>query len=140
MPDAAASLTELVFRVKDAFESADMMALGALFAPRARVHVLGTSLPVEEFTRQLGELLARVDRPRLELVRVEETAIGRDGSVLTCAAEVSLVDRRTQHLGTVPGILTIRAAFAAGDGDMTDDADDLGRLLITELTFRHAAA
>lgn len=142
MPDAEASLTDLVFRVKDAFEGADMEGLARLFVPRASVHVLGRSLPVEEFVQQLGELLTQVDRPRLDVVRMEDATIAQDPLSLTCSAEVSLVDRRTQHLGTVPGVLMIRAASVPGEPSPESPESAGGApssLLIRELSFKQAA-
>lgn len=139
MADAEAILTELVFRLKDAFEESDMDGLVRLFVPRAPVHVLGQSLPVEEFVQQLGDLLTQVDRPRLDVVRTEDATIARDSLALTCSAEVSLVDRRTQHLGTVPGVLMIRAASVPGETSPESDGGTPGGLLIRELSFQQAA-
>ena len=130
MPDAAASLTEL---------GTDMEALASLFVPGASVHVLGRSLPVEEFVRRLGELLTGVDRPRLDVVRIEEAAVAPDPLSLTCAAEVSLIDRRTQHLGTVTGELIIRVTSRAGTPGSELTRPEPSELLIHELSFQQAA-
>jgi hypothetical protein len=112
MPDIEADLTDLLLRIKRAFDGADMSALTRLFVPGAKTRVLGKSLFIEEFALQLGDLLERVAEPTLSILHVDRAEVQVEAPSAAYAAEVSLIDTRTRQLGRVRGLLTIVAVRA----------------------------
>jgi hypothetical protein len=109
MNSPLADLTDLVLRLKEAFESGDPKLVGTLFTPDARINIAGRFQDVPQMMESLALLYSRVEQPVLELVRVEQSEMGETDAFVAYAVEVFWIDREAWEEHAFPGTMSLDA-------------------------------